>query len=146
MRDDGLRPLGGRHRHPRIERIGGVDGTVEVGTKLVEPLLRPLPLAVDPDRSMDEGLAALERLEAGEVGVPRRVRVEDDAAADRRAGAQDDSVAAGGDYRPRQTELGEAVAGAGDARGGLRRAVVEHDARRNLAPAPRASRRAGSSA
>ncbi len=81
---------------------------------------------------MDEGLAALERLEAGKVGVPRRARVEDDSAADRRAGAQHDSVAAGRDDGPREPELGEAVAGACDAGGGLRGAVVEHDARRDL--------------
>ena len=133
VRDDRLRPLGGGNRDAGVERIGGVDRTVELGTKLVEPLLRPPPLAVDAHRGVDEGLAALERLEAGEVGVPRRARVEDDAAADGRAGAQDDPVATRGDDRPRQAELREPVAGAGDASGGLRRAVVEHDARRDLA-------------
>ena len=115
MRDDGLRPLGGRNRNARVERIGGVDRAVELGAKLVEPLLRPAPLAVDADRSVDEGLAALERLEAREVGVPRRVRVEDDSAADRRPGAQDDAVAARRDDGPRQAQLREAVAGARDA-------------------------------
>ena len=82
---------------------------------------------------MDERFTALESLEAGKVGVPRRARVEHDAAADGRAGAKDDPVAARGDDRPRQAELGEAVAGAGDSSGGFRGAVVEHDARRNLA-------------
>ena len=82
---------------------------------------------------MDEPLTALERLEAGKVGVPRRARVEHHAAADRRAGAKNDSVATRGDDRPRQAELGEPVAGTGDSSGGFRSAVMEQDAGRNLA-------------
>ena len=77
MRHDSSRPLGGRDRNAGVERVGGVDRLVEVAAKLVEPLLRPTPLSVDADGGMDEGLAALERLEAGEVGMARRVRVED---------------------------------------------------------------------
>ena len=64
--------------------------------------------------------------------MPRRIRVEDDPAADGRAGAQHDAVAARGDDGPRQAQLGEAVAGAGDAGCRLRGAVVEHDPRRDL--------------
>ena len=82
---------------------------------------------------MDERLAALERLEPGEVGVPRRRRIEDDTAADGRPGAQDDAVAAGRDDGPREAQLREAVAGARDAGGGLGGAVVERHARRDLA-------------
>ena len=132
MRDDGFRPLGGGNRNARVERIRGVDRLAQLGAELVEPLLRPAPLPVHADGSVDEGLAALERLEAREVGVPRRVRVEHDPAADRRPGAQHDAVSTRRDDGPRQAQLGEAVAGAGDAGRRLRRAVVEHDPGRDL--------------
>ena len=132
MRDDRPGPLGGGDRNAGIERIGGVDGALQFGAKLVEPLLRPLPLTVHANRRVDERLAALERLESREVGVPRRRRIEHHSAADRGVGAQHDTVAARRDDRPRQAQLGEAVAGARHPRDRLRGAVVEHDASRDL--------------
>ena len=119
MRDDGFRPLGGRHRNARVERIGGVDRLLELPPQLVEPLLRPAPLSVHAHRRMDERLAAFERLEPDDVGVSRRRRIEDDTAADRRPRAQDDAVAAGGHDGAREAQLREAVAGARDAGGGV---------------------------
>jgi len=80
--DDRFRPRLGRHRDARVERIRRFEGRVEGGSQLVEPLLRPRPLAfhldADPpklarrDGRVDEHLAALESLEAAGVGVARR--------------------------------------------------------------------------
>ena len=65
--------------------------------------------------------------------MPRRRRIEHDPAADGRSRTKHDAVSPGRDDGTRQAQLGEAVAGARDARWGLRRAVVEHDPRRKLA-------------
>jgi len=80
-----------------------------------------------------EDFAALERLEPRGVGVPGRGGVEDGSAGDRRPRAEDDAVAPRGDDRARQAQLREAVSGPRDAGRGLRGAVVEHHARRDLA-------------
>ena len=61
-----------------------------------------------------------------------RVGIQHDPAGKRCPGAEDDPVAARGDNRPRQAQLGEAVAGARDAGNGLVGSMVEHDAGRNL--------------
>ena len=68
---------------------------------------------------MDERccVAALQCLEAGAVEPSPRRRVEHRAAADRRVGAQDDAIAAGGDDGVTETEL--------------RVRAVANDARRN---------------
>jgi hypothetical protein len=59
--------------------------------------------------------------------VPRRGGIEDGAAGDRRVRPQDQPVAARGDHRLVQAELGEALAGARRARGDGRGAVVDGD-------------------
>src|SRR5207344_3480908 len=98
-----------------IERIRSVDGALQVGAKLVEPLLRPLPLTVHANRRVDERLTPLERLESRELGMARRRRIEHHPTADGGVGAQHDTVAARRDHGPREAELGEVVAGACDA-------------------------------
>ena len=62
------------------------------------------------DRADDRlRVAALEQLQALRVEAPRRRGVEHHAAADGRLGAQDDAVAAGGDDRLAQPQLGVAA-------------------------------------
>ena len=77
-------------------------------------------------------LAALDPLHPLRARVPRRRRVDHAAAADRRAGAQDDAVASRGDDGLREAELRPALAHAHDAAEHLRGAVVDVDAGRDL--------------
>ena len=141
QRDDRVGPGGSRRRDPRVQRVGLRELLRELVSQLLEPRAREDPFArvldafrlaepadrLGPDRRVHRGreLAPLEQLEPGGIDPAGRRGIEHLGAADRRPVAEHDAVATGGDRRRGQPQLGEALAGADDARVELGRAVVD---------------------
>ena len=115
--------------HARIERVGRLDPTFELGTELLEPRLRELPRTVDEHRRVHGLLAASSPLEERHVSVPARSRVDHRSATDGRLAAEDDAIAAGCDDGRGEPELRKALTRPHDPGRYRRSAVVDVEAR-----------------